>query len=144
MFCHPLFHYFSWCFRFLPWYCFSIGIEIFRQVSVSNSRYRDNTIPYHPILRSTRWRTYQQWCPGPQPSACPLSASPCWCRRPQHRSPAAPRLPPPPWTSICPRCLATTASAWSAPLAAAASPAGSGRSPGTERKCLLGYEKLRQ
>ena len=49
MFCHLLFHYFSWCFRFLPWYRFSIGIEIFRQDIVFEVRILVSWQYYNPL-----------------------------------------------------------------------------------------------
>lgn len=65
-------------------------------------------------------------------SACPLSASPCWCHRPRPWIPGARPL----WSN-CWKCPATTASAWTAPPAASAALAENERTPGNGRQCHL-------
>lgn len=79
-------------------------------------------------------KTYQHWCPCCPLSACPLSASPCWCHRPQLWIPEARLLPL--WSS-CWKCPATTASAWIVPPAASAVLVESEHTPGNGRQCHL-------
>lgn len=79
-------------------------------------------------------KTYQYWYPCCRLSACPLSASPCWCHRPQPWIPGA--CPHPLWSSWW-KCPATMESAWHALPAASVALAENEGTPGNGKQCHL-------